>query len=95
VQVAHLLMNRCRSAEAKPLQAIGERVRTSRGRRKIATVALARHIPRIAYYILRDGTAYPADHVSRLKQAVEKGGQVVVGWCATPWRIPPRSNGAG
>lgn len=60
VQAAHVLMNRCRSAEAKPLQAIGERVRTSRGRRKIATVALARHILRIAYYILRDGTVYDA-----------------------------------
>ena len=58
VQAAHVLMSRCRSAEAKPLQAIGERVRSSRGRRKIATVALARHILRIAYYLLRDGTVY-------------------------------------
>jgi transposase len=58
VQAAHVLMSRCRSGEAKPLQAIGERVRTSRGRRKIATVALARHILRIAYYVLRDGTVY-------------------------------------
>jgi hypothetical protein len=41
-----------------PLQAIGARVHTSRGRRKIATVALARHLLRIAYYILRDGTVY-------------------------------------
>jgi transposase len=58
VQAAHVLMSRCRSAEAKPLQAIGARVHTSRGRRKIATVALARHILRIAYYMLRDETVY-------------------------------------
>jgi transposase len=58
VQSAHVLTNRCRTAEARPLQAIGARVRTSRGRRKIAAVALARHLLRIAYYILRDGTTY-------------------------------------
>jgi hypothetical protein len=51
-------MNRCRSTEAKPLRAIGERVRTSRVRWKIATVALARHLLRIAYYVLRDGPVY-------------------------------------
>jgi hypothetical protein len=33
-------------------------VHTSRGRRKIATVTLARHLLRIAYYILRDGTTF-------------------------------------
>ena len=66
VQAAHVLMNHCRSAEAKPLQAIGERVRSSRGRRKIATVALARHLLRIAYYILRDGTAYDAKRLGRV-----------------------------
>jgi transposase len=58
VQAAHVLMNQCRSADAKPLQAIGQRIRTSRGRYKIATVALARHILRISYYLLRDGTVY-------------------------------------
>jgi transposase len=58
VQAAHVLMHRCRGADAIPLQAIGARVHTSRGRRKIATVALARHLLRIAYYILRDGTLY-------------------------------------
>ncbi len=60
VQSAHVLTNRCRTAEAGPLQAIGQRVRTSRGRRKIATVAVARHLLRIAYYVLRDGTTYDA-----------------------------------
>lgn len=58
VQAAHVLMNRCRGTDAMPLQAIGARVHTSRGRRKIATVALARHLLRIAYYMLRDGTVY-------------------------------------
>jgi transposase len=58
VQSAHVLTNRCRTAAARPLQEIGQRVRTSRGRRKIATVALARHLLRIAYYVLRDGTTY-------------------------------------
>ena len=58
VQAAHVLMHRCRGSEARPLQAIGARVHTSRGRRKIATVALARHLRRIAYYVLRDGTVY-------------------------------------
>jgi transposase len=58
VQAAHVRMHRCRGADAIPLQAIGARVHTSRGRRKIATVALARHLLRIAYYVLRDGTVY-------------------------------------
>ena len=58
VQAAHVLTNRCRRTDARPLQAIGARVHTSRGRREIATVALARHLLRIAYYILRDGTVY-------------------------------------
>jgi transposase len=58
VQAAHVLMNRCRGTDARPLQAIGARVHTSRGRRKIAAVALARHLLRIAYYILRDGTVF-------------------------------------
>ncbi len=72
VQAAHVLMNRCRSSEAKPLQAIGERVRTSRGRRKIATVALARHILRIAYYVLRDGTAYDPKRLRIVAEAEDK-----------------------
>jgi len=58
VQAANVLLHRCRRTEARPLQAIGARVHTSRGRRKIATVALARHLLRIAYYVLRDGSVY-------------------------------------
>jgi transposase len=60
VQAAHVLLSRCRGAEATPLQAIGHRIRGTRGRRKIAVVAVARHLLRIAYYILRDGTTYDA-----------------------------------
>ena len=56
VQASHVLLARCRRAEAAPLQAIGLRIRGSRGRRKIAVVALARHLLRIGYYILRDTT---------------------------------------
>jgi hypothetical protein len=41
-----------------PLKALPLRVQTSRGRRKIAVVAAARHILRIAYYVMRDGTTY-------------------------------------
>ena len=58
VQAAHVLMFRCRTAEALPLQAIAKRIHSARARRKIAVVATARHILRIAYYILRDGTLY-------------------------------------
>jgi hypothetical protein len=43
-------------------------VRTSRGRRKIATVALARHLLRIAYYVLRDGTTYDAKRLRGSKE---------------------------
>ena len=60
VQAAHVLLSRCRGREATPLQAIGLRIRGRRGRRKIAVVAVARHLVRIAFYILRDGTTYDA-----------------------------------
>jgi transposase len=36
VQAAHVLLSRCRGAEATPLQAIGLRIQGTRGRRKIA-----------------------------------------------------------
>lgn len=69
MQSAHVLTNRCRTAEARPLQEIGQRVRTSRGRRKIATVALARHLLRIAYYVLRDGTTYDAKRLRKNEES--------------------------
>lgn len=63
VQAAHVLLSRCRKPEAAPLQAIGIRIRTSRGRRKVAVVAVARHLLRVAYYLLRDGTTYDPTRV--------------------------------
>jgi len=69
VQASHVLLARCRRAEAAPLQAIGLRIRGSRGRRKIAVVALARHLLRIAYYILRDGTTYDAVRLRTMTDA--------------------------
>ena len=69
VQAAHVLLSRCRRAEAAPLQAIGLRIRGTRGRRKIAVVAVARHLLRIAYYILRDGTTYDAQRLGTVTAA--------------------------
>ena len=58
VQAGHVLLWRCQSADSAPLKAVAQRVHTARARRKIAVVAAARHILRLAYYILRDGTRY-------------------------------------
>jgi transposase len=69
VQAAHVLLSRCRGAEASPLQAIGLRIRGTRGRRKIAVVAVARHLLRIAYYILRDGTTYDPHRLGTMTDA--------------------------
>ena len=69
VQAAHVLLSRCRGAEATPLQAIGVRIRGSRGRRKIAVVAVARHLLRIAYYLLRDGTTYDPKRLGTMPPA--------------------------
>ena len=57
-QAAHVLLWRCQNEASQPLKAIAERIHTSRFRRKIAVVAGARHLLRMAYYILRDGTKY-------------------------------------
>jgi len=69
VQAAHVLLSRCRGKEAAPLQAIGLRIQGTRGRRKIAVIALARHLLRIAYYILRDGTTYDAHRLGTMTDA--------------------------
>jgi transposase len=68
VQAAQVLMSRCHSPEAEPLQAIAARVYQSRHRKKIAVVAMARHILRLAYYILRDGTVYDPKLLCRVMQ---------------------------
>jgi transposase len=71
-QAGHVLLWRCRSAESAPLKAIAMRVHTARKRRKIAVVAAARHILRIAYYVLRDGTVYdPARLAPAVTEAAE------------------------
>jgi transposase len=49
------------------------RMQANRKRRKIAVVAAARHILRIAYYVLRDGTNYDPTRLASVKQeAVEE-----------------------
>jgi transposase len=58
VQAGHVLLWRCTREPTLPLKAIALRVQEGRGRRKIAVVAAARHILRIAYYVMRDGTSY-------------------------------------
>jgi transposase len=58
VQAGHVLLWRCRSEQAAPMRALADRVHAGRGRRKIAVVAAARHILKIAYYLMRDGTSY-------------------------------------
>jgi len=58
VQAGHVLLFRCDPQKVGPLREIALRVHTARRRRKIAVVAAARHILRIAYYVLRDGSVY-------------------------------------
>jgi transposase len=58
VQAGHVLLFRCQAKETLPLKQLAARVHTARARRKIAVVAAARHILRIAFYVLRDGTSY-------------------------------------
>jgi transposase len=73
VQAANTVIYRCASHDAQPLKAIAERVKGSRGRRKIAVVALARHLLRIAYYVLRDETIYERERIGQtttLRRAV-------------------------
>ena len=57
VQSAHMA-TRAKTPRAEPIRNIYDRIRGSRGRRKIAVVAVARHLLRIAFYVWRDGTAY-------------------------------------
>ncbi len=71
VQAAQVLMWRCHSPEAEPLQAIAMRVYQSRHRNKIAVVALARNILRVSYYVLRDGTVYDPKLLRSVKREEE------------------------
>ena len=65
VQGAQVLHGRCRSEEAKPLQEVIHRVQSRSQRKKIAIVAGARHLLRVAYYILRDGTEYQPELLAK------------------------------
>jgi transposase len=58
VQAGHVLLFRCTDPSAAPLRAIAMRVHKTRAKRKIAVVAAARHILRIAFYVLRDQKDY-------------------------------------
>jgi transposase len=58
VQAGQVLLWRCSPEKAGPLREIALRVLRTSGRRKIAVVAAARLILRVAYYVLRDGTTY-------------------------------------
>ena len=58
VQAGHVLLFHCDSDEARPLRAMAMRVHKTRVKRKIAVVAAARHILRIAFYVLRDEKDY-------------------------------------
>ena len=71
VQAGHVLLGRCRSDRAEPLRAAPLRVHTASKRRKVAVVAAARHILRIAFYILRDGTTYDPQRLAPETDAAE------------------------
>jgi transposase len=72
VQAAQVLMFRCRTAESEPLRAVAMRVHTTRKRRKIAVVAAARHILRVAYDVLRDKTPYDPSKLKTASAGVEE-----------------------
>jgi transposase len=59
IQAAHIV-TRPTTKNAEPIQAVYGRIRGTRGRRKIALTAVARHLLRIAFHVWRDGTVYDA-----------------------------------
>lgn len=65
VQAAHVLLWCCKSEAARPLQAKVHRLAADKKRRKIAVIAAARHILRIAYYVMRDGSVYDPSRLTR------------------------------
>jgi transposase len=68
VQAGHALLWRCRSEQSLPLKALAQRVHSARKSRKIAVIAAARHILRLAYYVLRDGTLYDPTRLRSIKE---------------------------
>ena len=68
VQSGHVLLFRCRNEDSLPLRQIVDRIQVRRGRRKIAVVAAARHLLRIAFYILRDESVYRPELLGAAKE---------------------------
>lgn len=57
IQAAHAV-TRSKRPEVKPLMDLYHRVYSNRGRKKIATVALAHRLLQVAFHVWRDGTDY-------------------------------------
>lgn len=68
-QAAHVLLWRCQNDEAQPLKSIVAKIHQRRLRRKIAVVAAARHLLRLAFYVLRDGTELDPTRLSAKEEA--------------------------
>lgn len=68
VQAAHAVAQ-SRSSSTEPLRAFFERVYRSRGRKKIAMVALAHLLLKVAYHVWRSGSEYDSD---RLRCSITK-----------------------
>ena len=75
VQAAQIMYARCRSEAARPLQGVVARVHTRSHRKKIAVVAGARHLLRVAYYVLRDETDYDAERLRKAATCGEEDAQ--------------------
>jgi hypothetical protein len=69
VQAAHVLLSRCRGPAATRCTRSGSASGGIRGGRKIAVVAVARHLVRIAFSILRAGTTYDAGRLEVMPPA--------------------------
>jgi transposase len=70
VQAGHVLLWKCKSDSASPLRALPDRV-AAKGRRKVGVVAAARHILKIAYYVMRDGSTYDPELLRTSKKEAQ------------------------
>ena len=57
VQAAHTVIRSTR-ADAQPLRTIYMRIQAGKPRKKIAVIALARHLAKVAYRVWKDGKDY-------------------------------------
>lgn len=62
VQAAHTVIRSSR-ADAQPLRSIYQRIQANKKRKKIAVIALARHLAKIAYHVWKDETEYNPKHL--------------------------------